>query len=357
MNNTNQKSPWWTTVVIRICLILTTLGILIFLLLQLNRTFTISELDDFSVNTVVPVALATVDELIGLPTAITPPTPFSLTLTAGESYNLVLIGNDARSDRVTPDCPTCILVHTDAFVYINISMVDDLQITMISIPRELYLHVDGISDSQVSQLYARGGLAWVKAWSEAILGVEIDGVMAIDMDAFVEVIDRMGGIKVFIYKSFEDKCGDEFYKYEIGLIYKLDGFETLCYARMRMYDSRGYFARQERHLEIISAIMNGLRSEFADDPLVTSVMMVSTYLEYVETDMPPELIAQIIGEVAIVRLASNDKSALFRNSISQDMLELYPRPLSDSPYLYKPTFVISEWVQCLLDTPFECEIE
>lgn len=356
MNNQNEQRPWWATCGIIIAVTSTALGILIYLLILLNSTFAVSELEDFSVNTVVPVALATANEVAGMPTAVTPATPNSPIETDEESYNLILIGNDARSDRVEPDCPTCILVHTDAFVYVNISMTDELQVAMVSIPRELYLHVDGITDSQVSQLYARGGLEWIKTWSEAVLGVEIDGVMTIDMDAFVEVIDKMGGITVLPYETFEDKCGDEFYQYEKYILYRLDGFETLCYARMRMYNPQGYFARQKRHLDILSAIKEELRSEFEDDPLVTSVMMVSIYLEYVETDMSPEFIAQIIGEVAIAFYALSSVD-IFHNSISQDMLELYPRPDENSPYLYQPTFVISDWVQCLLDTPFECAVE
>ncbi len=360
--SSNEKSPWWIKFGITVGVASTVVGILISLIMILNNSFSVSELEDFGVNTIVPIALETANEASGVPTAVLLGTPDAVSplivtsKTIEGSYNLILIGNDARSDRVEPDCPNCILVHTDAFVYVNIQF-EPLRITMISIPRELYLRVDGIVDSQVSQIYARGGLEWIKTWSEAILGVEIDGVMAIDMDGFVEVVDRMGGIIVVPDESFEDKCGNEFYRYEVGLIHYLDGFETLCYARMRMYNPRGYFARQERHMEILRGTINAVRSEFDNTPLATSVMMVSIYFEYVETDMSPELIARITSEVAITRQTLGS-GALYMNTISQDMLELYPRPDPiNSPYLYKPTFVISDWVQCLLNSPFECEIE
>lgn len=356
---TNSKHLWWVNCGIVVAVISTALGAFIYLFILLNRTFSVSELEDFSVNTVVPMVLETVNDTTGMPTAITPPTPSSLT-NPSESYNLILAGIDRRSDRIEPDCPTCLLVHTDAFVYVNISMVNELRVTMVSIPRELYLHVDGIIDSQVSQLYARGGLEWIKSWSEGVLGVEIDGVMVIDMEAFVEVVDKMGGVGIRVHESFKDKCGSDWYEYEANYVYEFDGFEALCYARMRMYNPDGYFSRQERHNEVVIGIIQKLGIEFMNSPLAASVMTVSTYFEYIETDMPPEFIAQIVGETAIFFLQQGKglTNELWDSySISRDMLELYPRPSENSPYLYKPTFVISDWIQCLLDTPFECEIE
>lgn len=341
--------PLWIRLSIIGATMSTVLGGLFAFLVLLNALFSVSELDDTGVQDL-PDILATLDASNGVPTAVTPPTsaqPNTPVAPTG-SYNLILAGNDYRPRR-QPACDTCLLVHTDTFVYVNIVLDQPSRVTMVSLPRELYLHVDGIyPDSRINQLYARGGIEWIKLWSESVLGVEIDGVVIIDMNVFEHVVDDLGGIDLVAPETFEDKCGSSFYAYEVGVEYHLDGFNALCYARMRQYNPRGYFARQERHMDILQAIFQTAIDEFSEDPLVTAVRMVSLYYEEIESTMSPELIAKIISDVVLVYYLGEEMPDIRAYSVDQDMLELYPRANDDAPYLYKPTFVIRDWLQCVL---------
>ncbi len=346
--------------IIGLALFSTIVGGFTALAILLNTWFGVRELIDTGAVDI-PEILATLDSQNGIPTAVTPSTTLpeltSTPVAPTGSYNLILAGNDYRPGR-QPACDDCFLIHTDAFIYVNIVLDQPARVTMVSLPRELYLHVDGIDpDSRINQLYARGGIEWIELWAENILGVEIDGVAIIQMDVFESLIDEIGGIDIIAPETFEDQCGSSFYQYEEGVEYHLDGFNALCYARMRYYNPRGYFARQERHMDILTAIFDTVIDDFAEDPLVTSVKMVSLYYEQIESNMPPELIAKLVGDVVLTYYFGEDLPEIRMYSIDRTRLELYPRPDPElSPYLYRPNFDIREWLQCILqDEIGSCE--
>ncbi len=351
------KPPWWVIFAIGVALSSTVVGGLIALAILLNSVFGVRELIDMGTDDV-PEILATLDAEAGIPTAVTPATVLpELTRTPVAptgSYNLILAGNDYRPGR-EPACELCYLVYTDTFVYVNIVLDSPARVTMVSLPRELYLQVSGIyPDSRLNQLYARGGIGWIELWAENILSVEIDGVAIIQMDVFERLIDQIGGIDITAPETFEDQCGQDFYVYEEGIEYHLDGFDALCYARMRHYNPRGYFARQERHMDILTAIFQTVIDDFAEDPLVTSVKMVSLYYEEIESNMSPELIAKLIGDVVLVYYFGEGMPEIRMFSIDRTRLELYPRPDPElSPYLYRPNFDMREWLQCILQAKID----
>ena len=334
-------------IAIGIGIVSTALGVLYALSVLLNSVFAIRELPQGA--DVLDTLTAPTDTPMLPPTAVTPPTLSTPGLVVPEgSYSFIIAGNDYRPNR-PPACPDCYLKYTDAFVYLNVVLDQpNPHATMVSIPRELYLHVDGIEpDSRVNQLYTHGGVEYIHLWAETILEVEIDGVIVIEMDKFARIVDDLGGIDIVAPETFSDKCGSEWYDYIEGEAYHLDGFDALCYTRMRQYNPRGYFARQERHLDVLQALFDQVIEGFRTDPLVTAVKFVSTYYENVESDMSPELTARIVGESALSYILSSDVPEVRMYSISADRLELYPRVNKNSPYLYKPAFVISEWLRCI----------
>lgn len=356
------KTLWWVKLGIFVGVVSISISVLIGVGMLLNYIFAVQELKQFDSSLPsVSEILSTLDNDKGLPLADDPLENVDETeeIALVGSYNFILIGNDYRPGR-EPACELCYAVHSDAFVYINLVLGENPQVKMVSFPRELFLHVDGIEpDSRINQLYARGGIEWIRLWSETILDIKIDGVVIINMDSFEQIIDELGGIDIVPSDTFRDKCGSSFYEYEKNVLYHLNGYDALCYARMRLYNPDGYFARQERHTQILFSIFDSVIDDFKEDPIVTSVKMVSLYYELIETDMSPEFIAKIISDIAINFLFGDYSWNGFNLSINADNLELYPRKDENSPYLYKPTFVISDWIKCIVssDWPYDCELE
>ena len=294
------------------------------------------------------------------PTAITLPTvePMPTEVSQPQTIDVVLIGNDYVEGRGL-ECPTCLPVHSDAFIYVHV-VLDEVapRVSMFSLPRELYVHVEGIEpDSKINQLYPRGGTEYVELWVNAVLGVELDAVIVIDMDMYEQVIDDIGGIDVVARQTFTDQCGSEAFTYIKDAAYHLDGYTALCYARMRWYNPDGYFARQERHMDILLSMFNAVVAEFKDDPLVTSVRFVSEYSNRISANASVNVLIQMLADSVLVYYSSEEDADIDMYSLEEKYLELYPRPTNESPFLYKPVegFDIAQWVECKARQSEGCE--
>ena len=104
------------------------------------------------------------------------------------------------------------------------------------------------------------GMAALRDVLENLMGLSIDYYALIDMAAFVDLVDAIGGIDVFVLKAFESEVsppreGDPwaYVKVEPGWNH-LDGPEALAYARARK-DSSDYtrMARQRCMVKAVAA--------------------------------------------------------------------------------------------------------
>jgi LCP family protein required for cell wall assembly len=115
-------------------------------------------------------------------------------------------------------------------------------VSMLSIPRDLYVEIPGFEADKINAAYAEGGLALSIRTVHQLTGVDINHVAQVDFDGFKEVIDALGGITIdnpYLVRS--GTCGDEcefdgrhwtFAKGELHL----DGRRALAYARIRKVD-------------------------------------------------------------------------------------------------------------------------
>lgn len=242
-----------------------------------------------------------------------------------QNYTFVLLGNDYRIDS---DDRFENVQQSDAFIIAYVELTTPPRLVLVSLARELYVPEQ---DIRISQLYARGGFENVSDYVEDTFGLDVDGVIAVNMDGFVAFIDVIDGVEIVPVNNSYDKCGDTFYTYDANVIYRMDGFELLCYSRMRMYSANGYFDRQVRHFDVVSAILES--AEITPET-------VALGFEYIETDI--EL--TVAYEALWAYLGhSEDYQAYVRETYSMDqsMLEL----ISSDPYLYSPTVDLREWMQ------------
>lgn len=97
---------------------------------------------------------------------------------------------------------------TDTIIMANIDPVSK-RVTLISVPRDLW--VDDLK-AKINTAYASGeskkpggGLMLTKAVVSKVLGQEIDYGLRVDFNGFIKAVDMVGGIDVFVERSFEDK--------------------------------------------------------------------------------------------------------------------------------------------------------
>src|SRR6185369_66835 len=110
---------------------------------------------------------------------------------------ILLLGSDSRDpgagDGVTGE-------RTDTIVLAHIPASQD-KAYLVSIPRDLWVHVPASSDGQsgntmakINAAYAWGGSALMVAAVEQYTGVRIDHVVKVDFAGFVRVTDAVGGV-------------------------------------------------------------------------------------------------------------------------------------------------------------------
>lgn len=153
------------------------------------------------------------------------------------------------------------------------------EVAMISIPRDLYVEMPDLKNDDrkekinfanaYGETKQRGaGLLLTKALVSNIMGIKIDYTISVDFNAFKEIVDWVGGIKIARSTPFnehlqwlgEGKEGKLYWKKDgsgwtfyipVGENF-LDGEAALYYARSRF--STSDFDRSRRQQEILSAI-------------------------------------------------------------------------------------------------------
>lgn len=162
---------------------------------------------------------------------------------------------------------------------------DTGRITLISVPRDLYYR-----GRKINALYRIYGTEYLAKTLSDITGLEIEEYIAIDMYAFIDVINILGGIDIYLeedlidptYRVKDDGRWGTLY-YERGS-HHLNGIESLRIARSRHYSSD--FGRAERQQQIIWAVKDTF-SDLGLRDMGKLYELVQVLLEYVDTSLTP----------------------------------------------------------------------
>ena len=152
--------------------------------------------------------------------------------------SILLMGIDQRCEE---DGPT----HTDSMMVLTVDP-GGLSAAVLSLPRDLWVEIPDFGVDRINQAnylgevyeYPGGGQALAVQTVETLLGVPIDYYVAVNFDAFVEVVDLIGGIDIDVPEEIDDsKYPDQCYGYDPFSIeageQHLDGETALKYARTR----------------------------------------------------------------------------------------------------------------------------
>lgn len=147
--------------------------------------------------------------------------------------------------------------NTDTIILANIN-ISNKKVTLISIPRDLW-----IDSVKINSFYARFGINFLIEKIEKITNKKISYYVLVDMSAFIEIIDEIGGIDY----NFEKPLIDPSYKTDNGTLYfskgmhHLNGKEALRVARSR--NTTSDFHRSARQQKILFYAKNKLEKELS----------------------------------------------------------------------------------------------
>jgi polyisoprenyl-teichoic acid--peptidoglycan teichoic acid transferase len=152
---------------------------------------------------------------------------------------------------------------------------DEHSVDLLSIPRDSYVYVPEVDrKTKITHAHAYGGAQASVETVENFLNVPVDYYAEINFNAFMDIIDTLGGIEVEVpYELYEQNSKDQ--KDAIHLeegLQELNGEEALALARTRHYDND--IERGKRQQEIIKAMISKASSAssiFKYDDLIQDV--------------------------------------------------------------------------------------
>ncbi len=249
--------------------------------------------------------------------------------------NIAVLGSDQRPNRYG--------FRTDVVMIVSLDP-EAGTVTLFSIPRDLYVFIPGWRVDRINTAEPRGG---PEVFADTILynfGIEVDHWVRVNFSGFKTIVDLLGGIDVDVTAPLWDECGGIRWSYRAGTTYRMDGFEALCYVRMRRTRG-GDFDRLRRQQEVMVALFNRVLTL---DGLARVPELYDQFSGLVETDIEVEDLLDLIPLAAKV---GSDPSQIQRVTIDTSMSSLWRVPYSGA------SVVLPDWepIEALLQSTFETD--
>lgn len=167
-----------------------------------------------------------------------------------DNISVLFVGIDDSKKRNFQDS-----TRTDALMLATFNK-DMKSVQLLSIPRDslVYIPEKGYED-KINHAYGAGGIESTIETVEGLLDVPVDYYVKMNFDAFIDVIDALGGIEAEVPYTLNEKNSRDISNaihLEPGY-QELNGEEALALARTRKQDND--IERGKRQQDIIKAIM------------------------------------------------------------------------------------------------------
>ena len=171
--------------------------------------------------------------------------------TVQEPYYVLLLGSDAREGDTASRSDTMILVRVDA----NVGKA-----TLVSIPRDTKVEIEGHGTQKINAAYAFGGPAGAVEAVEKMSGIEISHYAEIHFDELEKAVDQLGGIWVDVpVSSNQTGSSHSQYQFDAGM-QKMTGEQALVFARERYGYNEGDFQRAENQRIVVQSLADAVLS-------------------------------------------------------------------------------------------------
>jgi LCP family protein required for cell wall assembly len=310
VRSNSEQGRGWSTTIQR--LFTTGLVVLFLVIAALAGMFVFDRVREFiaASDSLPPfISSGLVDQEAGTPTPdLTRP---DLTWKGTERVNILVLGIDQRPGEEGA-------FRTDTMLVLTLDPVTKTG-GMLSIPRDLWVPIPGYGVGRINTAhvlgdidgYPGGGPALAVKTVENNLGIPIHYYTRVDFNAFVELVNRIGGIDIYVEEEIDDPIypsHDPADPYGYDPLYieagqqHFDGETALKYARTR-HSAGGDFDRAERQQQVLKAVFDKVkRLDMLPTLLAQAPEMGGLLRDSVMTDLTLDQI------VALARLASQVKT-------------------------------------------------
>ncbi|RHW39949.1 LytR family transcriptional regulator [Lysinibacillus yapensis] len=196
-----------------------------------------------------------------------------------DNVSILFVGIDDSEERAQGSETS----RSDALILATLNN-EEKTVKLISIPRDsnVYIPYVGYND-KITHAHAYGGTLATIETVEQLFEIPVDYYVRMNFNAFIDVIDALGGIEVDVdipYAFYEmDENDNKSIYLEPGL-QELDGREALSLARTRKHDSD--IMRGQRQQDIIEAIAKKAAS-------ASSITKYDDVLQAISTNMKTDM--------------------------------------------------------------------
>jgi LCP family protein required for cell wall assembly len=176
--------------------------------------------------------------------------------TAGTNW--LIVGSDSR-ENLTPAerqklatgyaaggrTDTIMLIHTGS-----------KKTTLVSLPRDSYVPIDGHGSNKINAAYAFGGASLLVRTVEQVTGLRIDHYAEIGFGGFASMVDAVGGVRICVDQAISD--GNAGLNLAAGC-QKLNGEQALGYVRSRKF-ANGDLTRVQHQRQLLAALLSKVAS-------------------------------------------------------------------------------------------------
>ncbi len=249
-------------------------------------------------------------------------------------FTVLIMGMDRR-----PNARDTLQVRTDVMIVASIDPVEK-QIGLLHIPRDLHFTPANTDDFiRVNTLLLQGenqqegyGPYFAIDVIQFNLGMYIDRYVLFDFEAFIHVIDAIGGVEITTGYTINDPTyPDMNYGYDPFYlprgVHLLDGKTALKFARTRHGDND--FVRGQRQMQVLEAVHTQLSS---DDALLKILPQIPQLLNDLEGKVYTDLTLHEITRLAL-QARNIESDALQSDGIDTDYNLVYALPSGRNAYV------------------------
>ena len=212
---------------------------------------------------------------------------------AGSPFTILLLGSDNDSKFAADK------VLTQSMILVRVNPTTH-QVTMLSIPRDLWVPLSTGHSAKIDLAYQEGGASEAVSTVSKNFKVRIDDYAWIGLKGLVQLIDALGGIDLVtsnpVLDDFypADLVGGNPYGYQRVAILAgpqhLNGIHALEYVRSRHNDIREDFGRSERQQQVLLAI----RARTAGLGLADLPDLATTFAGQFETSLSVQRLRELL---------------------------------------------------------------
>lgn len=208
-----------------------------------------------------------------------------------EVINILLVGADKNLDEQDSEGAAR---RSDSMMIATLDMKNK-KLKVSSLMRDMYVPIPGHGSQKLNAAYSLGGIKLLYETIVSNFGIKMDGYAEVNFDAFVEVINAVGGVEATLTESEAENLNDTNYikrkKFRNVKVGKqiLNGYQALGYCRIRhgkrkngrypaVLTASGKgddYGRAERQRLVVQALFNKLKS-----------MSITKWMELVDVILP-----------------------------------------------------------------------